>query len=386
MDISILKDVLKIQINLSKKELDQLDPYFEQLIYNLLKHKIKEKSRFNFYPTIKERNSYKKIFKNLVEFSKTAPKQRSKEWHEFRNGTPTDNGYVGGTLSASDTGTILGLNPYSSPKSVLLKKLGKSKFEWSAACEHGLKYEEITNMIYQHRTGQKVIEFPCIPDTVVEWIAASPDGITPLGIMVEIKNVNSRTITGYPKPMYYAQMQQQLHVCQLNQCDFVETKIIEYNNYKDYKLDGTTTQQFRRECYTETGNEKGGLVEYVINGENNYLYPPNILLTPNETKKWIDTEIIKLGDLNKYDSVRPIYWKCITYSCIPVFRDDYWWNHNFPKLKEFWEQVLEARKDPASFELVEKATTKKKKFSYINLALENNNKSALFESSSDEEN
>lgn len=377
MDSTILKDVLKIQINLTKKNADQIETYFDQVITNVSKHKDKINSRFNFNPTIKEREHYKKIYKELCEFSKTAPAQRTKEWHEFRNGKLTENGIIGGTLSASDTGTVLGLNPYATADDVILKKIGKSKFEFSIACNHGIKYEEITIMIYTHRTGHKVTEFPCIPDKEIKWLAASPDGITEIGDMVEIKNVNSRKISGYPKPAYYAQMQQQLHVCGLNKCDFVETKIVEYKNFDEYLNDG-------EKYYTEYGNEKGGIIEYVIGGENNYLYPPSILLTPVETKKWINEQITNLGDLYQYDSVRPIYWKCIIYSCIPVYRDDLWWKNNFSTLEAFWERVLEVRENPDSFTVKSPGKSKKKTFARLNLSNTEISESALFEDTDEE--
>jgi len=57
--------------------------------------------------------------------------------------------------------------------------------------------------------------------------------------MIEVKNVVSRVITGIPKEDYYIQMQLQMEVCDLNECDFVETKFIEYDSYNDYIEDGS---------------------------------------------------------------------------------------------------------------------------------------------------
>jgi hypothetical protein len=47
--------------------------------------------------------------------------------------------------------------------------------------------------------------------------------------MLEIKNVVSREITGIPKPEYYVQMQLQMEVCDLEECDFLETKLISHS-------------------------------------------------------------------------------------------------------------------------------------------------------------
>ena len=58
------------------------------------------------------------------------------------------------------------------------------------------------------------------------------------GRMLEIKNVVSREITGIQKSEYWIQMQLQMEVCELNECDFLETKFIEYLSYEEFKEDG----------------------------------------------------------------------------------------------------------------------------------------------------
>ena len=55
--------------------------------------------------------------------------------------------------------------------------------------------------------------------------------------MLEIKNVFSREIDGIPKMEYWIQMQLQMEVCDLDDCDFLETKFIEYENYNDFLND-----------------------------------------------------------------------------------------------------------------------------------------------------
>ena len=57
------------------------------------------------------------------------------------------------------------------------------------------------------------------------------------GRMIEIKNVVSREITGIPKMEYWIQMQLQMEVCDLNECDFLETKFIQYSNEEEYRED-----------------------------------------------------------------------------------------------------------------------------------------------------
>ena len=85
-------------------------------------------------------------------------------------------------------------------------------------------------MYYEKTYNTTVGDFGCISHTDYEYIAASPDGIniddtSPLyGRMLEIKNTVSRVITGIPKLEYWIQMQIQMEVCDLNECDFLEMK------------------------------------------------------------------------------------------------------------------------------------------------------------------
>ena len=63
--------------------------------------------------------------------------------------------------------------------------------------------------------------------------------------MLEIKNIVNRTLSGIPKYEYWIQMQLQMEVCNLDYCDFLECKFIEYDTYEDYMKDGS---------YNETNN------------------------------------------------------------------------------------------------------------------------------------
>ena len=78
--------------------------------------------------------------------------------------------------------------------------------------------------------------------------------------MLEIKNIVNRKIDGNPKPEYWIQMQLQMEVCDLDECDFLETQFIEYENESEFKKDGT----FHK---TANGKQKGMLLYFVKNGE-----------------------------------------------------------------------------------------------------------------------
>ena len=96
-------------------------------------------------------------------------------------------------------------------------------------------------MIYEQKYNTTVEDFGCIQHDHYDFVGASPDGInvdknSPLfGRMLEIKNVVSRVINGIPKKEYWIQMQLQMEVCDLDYCDFLETKFVEYESENDYK-------------------------------------------------------------------------------------------------------------------------------------------------------
>ena len=55
---------------------------------------------------------------------------------------------------------------------------------------------------------------------------------------LEIKNPKSRVISGIPKKEYWVQMQIQMEVWNLDECDFLETKFEEYKNEEEFNKDG----------------------------------------------------------------------------------------------------------------------------------------------------
>jgi len=92
-------------------------------------------------------------------------------------------------------------------------------------------------MAYERYYQTRLYEFGCIPHPRVDWLAASPDGITEDGVMVEIKCPYSRTPKGIPSLTYYTQIQAQLEVCDFEICDFMECEIEMYESRVDYIKD-----------------------------------------------------------------------------------------------------------------------------------------------------
>ena len=177
--------------------------------------------------------------------------QRSTEWYALKQNT----------LAASECSIVFSANPYDTLNSFILKKCGLTEPpKNNIHCQHGIKYEPIIQNLYSKYNNTQLFEFGSITHPKINFISASPDGITPTGTMIEIKAPPKRVITGIPPIYYWYQMQQQLQVCKLKKVDFIECRITEYDNYSQFIDDKLT-------------KEKGVILEYLINDNINYIYP-----------------------------------------------------------------------------------------------------------------
>lgn len=255
--------------------------------------------------------------------------QRSEEWYTIRKNS----------IGASEIATVFNKNPFMSRTKLLLKKLNykdpKESNRVSIHCIHGIKYEEIANLCYSKYNNVTINEFGSIKDKHINCIAASPDGITDKGTMVEIKCPLSRIIFGVPGLNYWHQMQQQLHVCELDKCDFVECKIVEYNwhEFKEDKINNNTEYEI------------GIIIEYVnvsddIDPFNQYgwTYAP-LDLTLQEYIDWITIEKDKINDNNNKQFSRIISWKLLVYSLCEVYKHKNWWNIYGLEILKFWDEL-----------------------------------------------
>jgi hypothetical protein len=116
-----------------------------------------------------------------------------------------------------------------------------------SSLHHGKKYEPLSAIIYEIEYNTKIDDFGCITHKKYPYIGASPDGINVdentnrYGRMLEIKNITNREINGIPKEEYWVQMQIQMETCDLDECDFVETRFKEYENEEKFYEDIETS-------------------------------------------------------------------------------------------------------------------------------------------------
>ena len=259
------------------------------------------------------------------------PEQKSKEWYEMRSNM----------LTASDWGTVLGENHYSNSNEVLKKKCGDDNFVTNAAMIWGNKYEEVAVLIYKNRNNVDVLEFGCLRHPSIPFLGASPDGITPDGIMLEIKCPTSRKITGIPPRYYWCQVQGQLEVCELDRCDFLECALKEYESETDY-LNDHFENNYKLNKF---GNEKGVVVEFFKKDSKSFYfdYSP-VCIINDELTNWKNKIIEKHTANNSNIMLSSFsYWYLEEVSCIPIYRNQEWFNEAKVILGDFWNKVLKYR-------------------------------------------
>lgn len=217
---------------------------------------------------------------------------------------------------------------------------GENLFRDSIYTLHGKKYEEIATRLYRRKYNTDVFEFGLLPHSRLNWLAASPDGITPNGVMLEIKCPYSRKIEeGVPPIWYWAQMQVQLEVADLDECDFLECEIKELDNESSF-----ISQKIE-------GNQDKGIllnkVDEADNSESKYIYPPDTLNSVEDYINWANSTIKEYQDNNV--SVVPIYYFINKWFIVNVKRRKEWFLKAKPYLKECIDQVRRYQADEQLF-------------------------------------
>ena len=337
IDSNILENIY----GLSKEEsIKMLESYLKMGLSLVFKYVMPKRSYNKSYIRSNKIN-YVKIDNQLEKLkSIIQPEQRSDEWYIFRNST----------LTASNIWKVF-VSDYSQTQLILEKcePLDINKFKvtnTNSPLHWGQKYEPVSILYYEYIHNTKVSEFGCIPHKDYSFIAASPDGIICdgssklFGRMLEIKNVVSREITGIPKMEYWIQMQLQMEVCNLNECDFLETKFIQY----------TTEEEYREDKETEY---KGVILQYLKGESPYYIYGPFMLsdLDSEEYKRWEDEEKEKNKDL---ELIARLYWKLVKISCVLVLRNKLWFKKVQPMIEIFWNNLVKERESGEYKERIKK--------------------------------
>lgn len=269
------------------------------------------------------------------------PPQRTQEWYEMRYGL----------LTASNVWKALGTEAQQN-QLIVEKCIPFDKFKEDCArhgnlsadnpMAWGQKYEPISALIYESKNKTRLGEYGCIVHPEWRFLGASPDGInidpeSPVyGRMVEIKNIVNRNIDGVPLDAYWVQMQSQMEVADLDECDFVETRIKEYatkdeflesaNPYKGLvvtfvpriTIDSTMRKQ---------ASDKKQFYEYFLIDNSAPI---------SEIESWVQS---KKSENPDYVLSNTVYWGLDQYSCVLVKRNRAWFNAAVPLMDKLWRTV-----------------------------------------------
>ena len=251
------------------------------------------------------------------------PVQRTPEWYNFRYKFLTASSIWKAFISESTRNQLI----FDKCKPLNLEKYNHTSTD--SPMHWGHKYEPVSVQLYEHLYKTKVSDFGCIPHKSIPYLAASPDGINTLetseryGRMLEIKNIVNREIDGIPKMEYWIQMQLQMEVCNLNDCDFLETRFKEYADEEEYLQDILTDVQ------------KGMMMQFMIAGQPHYEYA-ELNATKDELLEW------EYAMMEKHANaiwVKNIYWRLDELSCVFVLRSKFWFKHAVPYLDELWKTI-----------------------------------------------
>jgi putative phage-type endonuclease len=261
--------------------------------------------------------------------SKPQPPQRTKEWFEFRHTI------ISASIASKAFGSQSEINQLIYEKCRPLKIDDKPTYvNINAPFHWGQKYEPVSVLIYEHVFKTKVEDFGCLRHDKYSFLGASPDGIIVdtnsdrYGRMLEIKNIVNREIDGNPKKEYWVQMQLQMEVCDLDQCDFLETKFVEYENYAAY-------------CEDVTDKQKGFMMYFCkSDGNPTYIYKPIDLVDLDEIAKWEEDTIEQYQHLTW---IKNCYWKLDIISCVLVLRNRKWFEDNVATLDSIWKIIEQER-------------------------------------------
>ena len=332
IETNLLSKLFNISINEAKKLLCLTIKLCQNIVFKFYIPKRSYKKTYVKKFTLNKNSAcFNKIKTQLIYLKNIPqPEQRSDEWYIFRNSA----------LTASNIYKIF--KSESSQSELIIEKsepLDVNKFKntnLNSPMHHGQKYEPVSILYYGFINNTRVTEFGCIKHSKYSYIAASPDGIvcdenSPLyGRMLEIKNVVSREIDGIPMPAYWIQMQLQMEVCDLNECDFLETAFTEYLSQEDY-LDDISNYY------------RGFIMQFcTTNGDVYYEYPPFAMskIDTKEYNTWTQAQLIKNSDKTY---VRNIYWKLEKISCVLVLRNKLWFKNVQPAIEIFWNNLIEEK-------------------------------------------
>jgi putative phage-type endonuclease len=266
----------------------------------------------------------------MVLKSLPQPTQKTTEWYEYRHNLLTASSIWKALSSESQRNSLI----YEK-----CKPLADEKSNWfgGGSLQWGILYEMVSVMVYEKKYNTRVADFGCIQHINHSFIGASPDGINVdpksdrYGRMIEIKNIVNRDITDKPKEEYWIQMQVQMETCDLDECDFIETRFKEYESPEAYADDINQEYKGVILCFLQRNVPDSKPIYKYMPLDLDMTYQDWIINTKDDFK---DTLVL-------YTTT---YWYMDEFSCILVKRNPNWFQSALPTILTTWETILKERK------------------------------------------
>ena len=320
-------------------EIDDLIDIASELFYIHIIPKRSFSDTFERKNSVIERERIQQRLLTLADVPQSV--QRTKEWYETRHKLITASNAYKVFENESTRNQLI----YEKCQPLKIEEPTLAKYEQvntTTAMHWGQKYEPVSVMYYESTFSTKVSEYGCIQHDTYHFLGASPDGIIsdPLlprfGRMIEIKNIVNRDIDGIPKKEYWIQMQLQMETCDLNECDFLETRFIEYGGYTEFAADGT--------FLLSKNEELKGIIMYFSSqdGKPVYVYKPLHMVEDYYNSIW-EQEQIDEQTKNGNSWIKNIYWHLNEVSCVLVLRNRKWFKDTIHKMEEVWDIILKER-------------------------------------------
>jgi hypothetical protein len=219
------------------------------------------------------------------------------------------------------------------PNTTACCTLEMGPFDW------GIRFEPVVKQVMERMGQVKLLEMGRLIHPENSSLAASPDGIIidaadleRVGRLLEIKCPITRKIDGIVPQDYWYQMQIQMEVTGINECEYVEMSF--ESGYKTHSYSDTNCKEY---CAANLyDDEQGGPI---YSGKVWLLQDPESL----ELKyAYTETERDKMDEAGWYiHETIPWYLKGMFQTVI--IRNREWYASTLVKQEEFWKRVEDAR-------------------------------------------
>lgn len=257
--------------------------------------------------------------------------QRSEEWYK----------QYGRVLTASEFSALFTQNKRR--KDLVLSKahpLQEVSTNYRLACPTeemsalgwGIRFETVVKQILEYRDKVKVYESGRLNHPTNLYLAASPDGVIEealhkeqIGRLIEIKCPYSRSIGGEIPSDYWIQMQIQMEVTNMDECEYIECDIVSKRAKQAGPVDlsGTTYTGFVYLIKQIVEEDKPFEYKYLYGDVGSSERPP-----------------IPEG----FECIEVIPWGLKRWHRKLVHRDRKWYQGTLPWQEAFWNDVEKARK------------------------------------------